>query len=143
MHNPRFESFVFEVSGHEVNFWGYLPRRASEIQLSLALIQLSPDLEKLHFLSRTWWWHVKAYFLKQAWMPGHMAAKVNPKYMQRTCSVGKEIYSLIYNLRNMQLSLHICSKMYLSNNYVDIYLSFDNECNAPLSMFIWKGCNFK
>ena len=39
---------------------------------------------------------------------------------------------------------HICSKMYLSINYVDINIyPLTMECNAPLSMFIWKGRNIK
>ena len=35
-------------SGHDVNFCSDLPRRASEIQFSLALLQLSLALEKLY-----------------------------------------------------------------------------------------------
>ena len=39
---------------------------------------------------------------------------------------------------------HICSKMYVSINYVDINIyPLTMECNAPLSMFIWKGRNIK
>ena len=39
---------------------------------------------------------------------------------------------------------HICSKMYISINYVDINIyPLTMECNAPLSMFIWKGRNIK
>ena len=39
---------------------------------------------------------------------------------------------------------HICSKMYLSNNYVDINIyPLTMNVNAPLSMFIWKGRNIK
>ena len=67
------------ASGHYINFCGDLPHRASEIQFSLALLQLSFALENLynHFIifhlktSRTWFWHVKAYFLGQAWMADH------------------------------------------------------------------------
>ena len=63
-------------AGHDVNFCSDLPRRASEIQFSLALLQLSLALENdfliLHLKpSRTWFWHVKAYFLGQAWMADH------------------------------------------------------------------------
>ena len=39
---------------------------------------------------------------------------------------------------------HICSKMHISINYVDINIyPLTMECNAPLSMFIWKGRNIK
>ena len=64
-------------SGHDINFCSDLPRGASEIQFSLALLQLSLALEKLNFIifhlkpSRTWFWHVKAYFLGQAWIADH------------------------------------------------------------------------
>ena len=34
--------------GHDVNFFSDLPRRASEIQFSLALLQLSLALENLY-----------------------------------------------------------------------------------------------
>ena len=37
-------------SGHDVNFCSDLPRRASEIQFSLALLQLSLALEKLYII---------------------------------------------------------------------------------------------
>ena len=37
-------------AGHDVNFCSDLPRRASEIQFSLALLQLSLALEKLYVL---------------------------------------------------------------------------------------------
>ena len=63
--------------GHDVNFCSDLPHRASEIQFSLALPQLSLAHTIVCFIifhlkpSRTWFWHVKAYFLGQAWMPGH------------------------------------------------------------------------
>ena len=34
--------------------------------------------------------------------------------------------------------------MYISTNYVDINIyPLTMECNAPLSMFIWKGRNIK
>ena len=33
------------ISGHDINFCGDLPSRASEIQLSLAPLKLSPALE--------------------------------------------------------------------------------------------------
>ena len=63
------------MSGPDINFCGDLPSRASEIQLSLAQLQLSPALEKIvcfimfHLKpSKTWCWHVKACFLGQAWM---------------------------------------------------------------------------
>ena len=36
------------ITGHDVNFCSDLPRRASEIQFSLALLQLSLALEKLY-----------------------------------------------------------------------------------------------
>ena len=39
-----------DTSGHDINFCGALPSRASEIQLLLALLQLSPALEKLYVL---------------------------------------------------------------------------------------------
>ena len=38
------------LSGHDINFCSDLPRRASEIQFSLALLQLSLALEKLYVL---------------------------------------------------------------------------------------------
>ena len=39
---------------------------------------------------------------------------------------------------------HICSKMYISINFVDINIyPLTMECNAPLSMFLWKGRNIK
>ena len=38
---------MFFLPGHDVNFCSDLPRRASEIQFSLALLQLSLALEKL------------------------------------------------------------------------------------------------
>ena len=38
------------LSGHDVNFCSDLPRRASEIQFSLALLQLSLALEKLYII---------------------------------------------------------------------------------------------
>ena len=37
-------------AGHDVNFCSDLPRRASEIQFSLALLQLSLALEKLYII---------------------------------------------------------------------------------------------
>ena len=38
----------------------------------------------------------------------------------------------------------ICSKMYISINYVDINIyPLTMECNAPLSMFIWKGPQYQ
>ena len=37
-------------AGHDVNFCSDLPRRASEIQFALALLQLSPALEKLYII---------------------------------------------------------------------------------------------
>ena len=40
--------FVYICAGHNFNFCGDLPSRASEIQLSLALLKLSPILERLH-----------------------------------------------------------------------------------------------
>ena len=44
-------SLQFESkSGHDVNFYSNLPRRASEIQFSLALLQLSLALEKLSII---------------------------------------------------------------------------------------------
>ena len=38
------------ISGPDVNFRSNLPRRASEIQFSLALLQLSLALEKLYII---------------------------------------------------------------------------------------------
>ena len=38
------------ASGHDVNFCNDLPRRASEIQFSLAILQLSLALEKLYII---------------------------------------------------------------------------------------------
>ena len=54
--------------------------------------------------SRTWTWHVKAYFLGQAWMPDHILfSKVNLKYIQHTYPVGQARYSFhlpfTYNLQ--------------------------------------------
>ena len=47
--------------------------------------------------SRTWCWHVKAYFLGQAWMPDHktctQSQKINQKYLQHTCPMGQARYS--------------------------------------------------
>ena len=40
----------FNTSGHDLNFCSDLPSRASEIQLSLAIFQLSLGLEKLYVL---------------------------------------------------------------------------------------------
>ena len=37
-------------AGHDINFCSDLPRRASEIQFSLALLQLSLALEKLYII---------------------------------------------------------------------------------------------
>ena len=45
--------FVFkqnQEAGHDVNFCSDLSRRASEIQFSLALLQLSLALEKLYII---------------------------------------------------------------------------------------------
>ena len=39
-----------QLSGHDVNLCNDLPRRASEIQFSLALLQLSLALEKLYII---------------------------------------------------------------------------------------------
>ena len=40
----------YHISGHDVNFCSDLPRRASEIQFSHALLQLSLALEKLYII---------------------------------------------------------------------------------------------
>ena len=40
----------FRVAGHDVNFCSDLPRRASEIIFSLALLQLSLALVKLYIM---------------------------------------------------------------------------------------------
>ena len=39
-----------DTSGHDINFCGDLSSSASEIQLLLDLLQLSPALEKLYVL---------------------------------------------------------------------------------------------
>ena len=44
---------IFNQSGHSIYFYGDLPCGASEIQLSLALLQLSPALEKLYVSFKT------------------------------------------------------------------------------------------
>ena len=41
---------IHDVPGHDINFCSDLPRRASEVQFSLALLQLSLALEKLYVL---------------------------------------------------------------------------------------------
>ena len=43
-------TFNETFSGHDVNFCSDMPRRASEIQFSLALLQLSLALEKLNII---------------------------------------------------------------------------------------------
>ena len=42
--------WMYIYTGHDVNFCSDLPRRASEIQFSLALLQLSLALEKLYIM---------------------------------------------------------------------------------------------
>ena len=41
---------IISIPGHDVNFCSDLPRRASEIQFSLALLQLSLALVKLYIM---------------------------------------------------------------------------------------------
>ena len=45
-----FNNTSVTIAGHDVNFCSDLPRRASEIQFSLALLQLSLALEKLYII---------------------------------------------------------------------------------------------
>ena len=45
-----FNRINLNTPGHNVNFCSDLPRRASEIQISLALLQLSLALEKLYII---------------------------------------------------------------------------------------------
>ena len=72
-----FINYFGDLSGHNNNLCGNLPSRASEIQLSLALLvcfimfHLKP--------SRTWCWLVKAYFLGQSWMPCHKTCTSSQK----------------------------------------------------------------
>ena len=61
-------------SGYNMNFCGDMSSRANEIQLSLAILQLSPALEKPSIT-----WHVKAYFLGQVWMPDRKACTRSQK----------------------------------------------------------------
>ena len=89
-------------TGHDVNFCSDLPRRASEIQFSLALLQLSLALEKFVYNdfiifhlkpSRTWFWHVRSIFPRTS-LDGrprnlHTFSKVNLKYTKRTFPVGQ------------------------------------------------------
>ena len=46
----EWQGISVESTGHDINFFSALPRRASEIQFSLALLQLSLALEKLYVL---------------------------------------------------------------------------------------------
>ena len=42
-----------------------------------------------------------------------------------------------------QLITHLFKDVFIKKLCGYQHLSFDNECNAPLSMFIWKGRNIK
>ena len=43
-------TYIYTYTGHDINFCGHLPSMASEILLSLALLRLSPALQKLYVL---------------------------------------------------------------------------------------------
>ena len=102
-------------------------------------------------------------------LPSYKLSQYHSKYHPRTYSASRETtwkptvtdrlvpvaqnYGISSQIISGQLGVwqssnddwkHICSKMYISINYVDINIyPLTMECNAPLSMFIWKGRNIK
>ena len=98
-------TFAMTCPAGQVRFNYHLPSRASEIQLSLALLHLSPALEKLfyNFSFKTKYSIVLACesifsrtSLDARPQNVHMSSKVDPKYIQR-----------IYSVRQTRFSFHL------------------------------------